>query len=100
MHMLHSYIVPVQNPVPVQSSNQPTQCHEARRGKCRKGGTTGTMTVAYAYAVYACVNVNVSYKNEKLKKRYPYAVYTFRCWHNRFTLKELLSNPNIVYEMM
>ena len=33
------YIVPVQNPVPVQSSNQPTQCHEARRGKCQMGGT-------------------------------------------------------------
>ena len=46
------------------SSNQPTQCHEARRGKCRMGGTgfrTGTMTVAYACAAYAYVNVNVLY---------------------------------------
>ena len=48
-----------------QGSYQPTQCHEARRSKCRMGGTgfrTGTMTVAYACAAYAYVNVNVLYK--------------------------------------
>jgi hypothetical protein len=31
-------------------SNQPTQCHEARRGKCRMGGTTGTMKLSLVRA--------------------------------------------------
>ena len=52
-----TYLFKIQCP----SSNQPTQCHEARRGKCRMVGTgfrTGTMTVAYAYAAYAYVHSN------------------------------------------
>ena len=54
------------------------------------GFRTGTMTVAYAYAADAYANVNVSYKNEKLKKRY----HTFRSSQPSIALPPPLSCPS------
>ena len=51
------------------SGNQPTQCHEARRGKCQMGGagfSTGAIGYSYIY---------MSYKNEILKKKAHSAIY-------------------------
>ena len=76
----HYNLHAIQNqPLQCPSSNQPTQCHEARRGKCRMGGTgfrTRTMTVAYAYAAYAYVHSNCIQNHPPL---YPKKCCCFWC---------------------